>query len=337
MNLYKVIPHILLFLFVCVNLRAEPKIIDTSSINARLDKLDENVKEIRRDQLNYQIERDLLKEAFSSNYQTVNIVLAIVLGLFSLIGFLGLRDIGSIKKEYLEELEKLNTLRKDFETKIKLYESDQKKALEKYSTIVQTNDDQNRRIKILELQEKIASLMHQNNYQRALEYIAVALEMDPNNAFFYFNKGLSLWRVGDLSGAISSYSQAAKLDSENLSSIMNLIELYLLTKRFDEYESLYSKNKQSIITRDNASLTFYFEALELYLKQDLSSLKTLASNFIATASTGKQKRTDWDFKDALKALSPKPDEQLGELLLLIIAFLRGEVSQEDTLSKINSL
>ncbi len=334
MNLSKTILHVAILMFFCISIRAEQKILDTTSINARLDKFDENVKEIRRDQLNYQIERDLLKEAFSSNYQTVNIVLAIVLGLFSLIGFLGLRDIGAIKKDYIEELEKLNTLRKDFEIKVELYEAEQKKALEKYSTIVKTNDEQNRRIKILELQEKIASLMHTNNYQRALEYLAVALEMDPNNAFFYLNKGLSLWRVGDLSGAISAYTQATKLDADDLNAVMNLIELYLLTKRFDDFEALYSKNKQAVITRHSAALSFYFEALELFLKKDLNKLKSLTSNFIATVSPGKQKRTDWDFKDALKELAPKPDEQLSELLLLIIEFLRGEVSKEEVLNKI---
>ena len=55
--------------------------------------LEDQFKEIRRDELNYQIEKDLLKETYSSNLQTLNLVLTIVLGLFSIIGFLGIRDI----------------------------------------------------------------------------------------------------------------------------------------------------------------------------------------------------------------------------------------------------
>jgi hypothetical protein len=40
----------------------------------------------------------LLRETYSSNYQTVNVVLALILGVFSIIGILGIRDIGQIRK-----------------------------------------------------------------------------------------------------------------------------------------------------------------------------------------------------------------------------------------------
>jgi hypothetical protein len=71
---------------------------DIVSILNRLDRIETNLVETRRDQLNYRIEKDLLKETFSSNYQTINIVLTIVLALFTVVGYLGIRDIGAIKK-----------------------------------------------------------------------------------------------------------------------------------------------------------------------------------------------------------------------------------------------
>jgi len=74
---------LLLSMFIC-SLLVFPNIIssqnkdkDTTSIEVQ--KLKDSVSEIRRDQLNYKIEKDLLKETFSSNYQTINIVLAIIL------------------------------------------------------------------------------------------------------------------------------------------------------------------------------------------------------------------------------------------------------------------
>ena len=84
----------------------------TLNVPEKLARIEESISEIRRDQLNYRIERDLLKEAFSSNYQTINIVIAIILGVFSVIGFLGIRDIGTIRRQYFNELNKLNDLRR---------------------------------------------------------------------------------------------------------------------------------------------------------------------------------------------------------------------------------
>ena len=63
-----------------------------SSANEKLEnelkKLSDQVTEVRRDQLNYQIEKDLLKETYSSNMDTINIVIAIILAIFGIIGFL---------------------------------------------------------------------------------------------------------------------------------------------------------------------------------------------------------------------------------------------------------
>jgi hypothetical protein len=62
---------------------------ENSHLAEKLGFLERSVKEVRRDQLNYKIERDLLKETNSSNIQTINIVIAIVLSIFSVLGFLG--------------------------------------------------------------------------------------------------------------------------------------------------------------------------------------------------------------------------------------------------------
>src|SRR5438876_10467 len=76
----------------------------TSTNDATIRRLEEQLSEIRRDQLNYRIEKDLLKETYSSNYQIVNGALAFFLTAASIIGFLGIRDINALKKDYMAEL-----------------------------------------------------------------------------------------------------------------------------------------------------------------------------------------------------------------------------------------
>jgi tetratricopeptide (TPR) repeat protein len=318
--------------------KSNPKQIqDSISIHDQLLKVDEAVRELRRDQLNYQIERDLLKETFSSNYQTVNIVLAIVLGLFSFVGFMGIRDIGSIKKEYLNELDKLNNLRKDFETKITQYETDQTKTKEDYLSILSANDKQNRRIKILELQEKVSSLVQSQNYAKAIEFIAIALEMDPDNISMLINKGISLWRLGDLSNAISSYKRIIEIDPTNIPTIENLSELYLITNRLADFNELYTKNKAAIKSKGDEALCAYFEAMENYLRQNAPGLKQSIVNYLTSLTTDKEKRTPWDFNDALRALKPKPDDPLGAMILLLIEVLRGTIGRDETITKLGQM
>jgi tetratricopeptide (TPR) repeat protein len=179
---------------------------DSLNMDTRLDRIENSLTEVRRDQLNYKLEKDLLKEAFSSNYQTVNIVLAIVLGVFSVIGFLGIRDIGAIKKEYLAELERVNSLRNDLEVKVKQIGEQQERVQNDYLEIVKTNEEQSRRIKVLELQEKISSLMQTNNFQRALEYVTVALDLDRDNTILLEQKATSLWKLNDFEGAMDTYT-----------------------------------------------------------------------------------------------------------------------------------
>ena len=72
------------------------------AINKRaIEFLQNDIKEVRRDQLNYQIEKNLLKEAYSSNYTTIQIIISIILGIFAILGYLGIKSITSLKKRIL--------------------------------------------------------------------------------------------------------------------------------------------------------------------------------------------------------------------------------------------
>ena len=85
----------------------------------QIKRLEDDVKEIRRDQLNYQIERDLLKEAYATNLKTVDVLIALALGVITIVGgvlgFLGVRNIYALRKEYNDDLDALRRLKAGFE------------------------------------------------------------------------------------------------------------------------------------------------------------------------------------------------------------------------------
>ena len=88
------IPFILFFVCLTNNVFA-----DTLTINRKLEDLEFRLKRIEGNEQNYKLEKDLLKETYSNNYERINFFITIALGLIGILGFLGIRDISSIKKE----------------------------------------------------------------------------------------------------------------------------------------------------------------------------------------------------------------------------------------------
>ena len=340
MRTYKYIAMIIMISAFCsVSNTAFCQKKDTLNVRDKIVKIEESVSEIRRDQLNYKIERDLLKETFSSNYQTINIVLAIVLVIFSVFGFLGIRDIGAIKEKYGNELDKLNKLRADFELKITKYQVEQDKVKEEYFAVLKTNDEQNRRIKVLELQEKVSSLIKGNSYQRALEYVIPALNLDPDNQILLAQKGMCLWRLGDLPGATAAFEKVVQLDQSNISAVGNLLELYLIKNSLDEFHGLYSKNKALIVSHrpDATAVTTYLGVLEAYQLGDVAKMKSLAEGYLKSLTSEKEKRSEWDFRDVKKLLAPKQEEPKGAILNMLLSVITGDMERGEAMRKISDV
>lgn len=302
---------------------------DSSHHRDTYQQLDDKISEIRRDQLNYKIEKDLLKETFSSNFQTINVVITIILGIFSIIGFLGIRDIGSINKKYLLELERLNQLRNQFEAQIKQYEIEQNRFKEDFKRIIKTNDEQNIRIKVLELQEKILSLISNKNYLRALEYIAAALELDPNNIMLLTNKGTCLWKSKNYNGSIEAFIKVIELDPSNYFAIENLAELYVITKKIKEFKDFYGQYREFLKTIDNGAVITYFDGLSAYLDADLPKMKAVIKALIETLTYEKTKKTNWDFSDIKNAFQLGSKKPIDSMLSLLIKILHGEVNKDE--------
>jgi len=328
---------LMLFSFPPLTQNALAQSTEDKSVQFKIQRLEDNVSEVRRDQLNYKIEKDLLKETFSSNYQTINIVLAIVLGLFTIIGFLGIRDIGTLRKEFINELERLNGLRNEFEAKVVKIGEEQEKAKAEYLEIIKTNKEQNNRIKVLELQEKISTLMKNNSFQRALEYIAIALDMAPDDMVVLGQKALCLWRTNDLAGAASIYAKKLSLDASDTSALTNLLEIYLISNRIEEYEAMAKKHAQQIEARENGFyLIPYFESLKCYQLNAVDKMKEIIKVNLKKFNPGKTKRLDWTFSDLYRYLADKPADKKKSILLLFVNVLSGDLDRDDAILKIDS-
>ena len=57
--------------------------------------------------------------------------------------------------------------------------------------------------------------MQVGEYEKAVEDYSQALQVDPNNSYAYYNRGITQDRSGDYEGAIEDFSQAIRLDPAN--------------------------------------------------------------------------------------------------------------------------
>jgi len=310
----------------CVISYAQQK--DIPSTDARLQQLETQLAELRRDQLNYRIEKDLLKETYSSNYQTINFIFTIILGIFGFLSFFGYRDIGNLKKEYSAGLERLNQLRGELEVKVKEIAKEQEQVKSNYIAIIKTNEEQSRRIKVLELQEKIGSLIHGQNYQRAMEYVTIALDLDPANIILLYQKATALWKLGNLSGAAAAYVKLIELEPSNEGAISNLLELYLIMNQTEDYKGLFNKNRAMIESKDGGLLKAYFDVLQSYQLGDETTLGNAVKEGLTLMSKKGPGRITWNFDDVRTFMTIQPQSRGKSLLEVFVNCLSENIDAE---------
>jgi tetratricopeptide (TPR) repeat protein len=324
------------------------KSVDSLSVGTKLEQIENQVSEVRRDELNYRIEKDLLNETFSSNLKTINIVITVVLGVFAvlgfLLGFLGIRSIETLRKQYFAELERINGIRKELEIKTteitreqEKISKEQEKARNDYLEMIKNNEVQNKKIQVLELQEKVSQLQSAGNHQRALEYATIGLEIEPKNVTLLHGKAVSLWKVNDLLGAAEAFHGVLEIEPTQLRAILSLMELDLILNRIEEYDSLYLKNKTAIDSRGSGYPQKYLNTFALYRKNDEEALTKFANEILsAEPPDEKRQRTRWDFSDVISFLQSQPDGKEKKILILIISFLSGNISASEAKKRLKT-
>ncbi|MEK6744628.1 MAG: hypothetical protein AABZ15_13525 [Nitrospirota bacterium] len=229
------------------------------------------------------------------------------------------------------ELDKLRELKNDFELKLKELIATQSEVKNKLSSIATINEEQNIKIKNLEMKEKINVLISKNEYQRALEYIAIGLDVQKNDVELLSSKVACLLRLGNHRDAIDAINRILIIDSNNQYHVETLAELYLFTESIDNYNDLV-KNKKDVFNVEEEPLIEYLEALKHYVKNDTEGLKT-----VIKACVNKYSLTDttcllaWDFRDVRLFARSRKDDVAKKILLSFTKYLDGKLSGEDLL------
>lgn len=314
--------------------------IQSDLINLK-DEIKENqsdLNKVRNDQVNYKIEKDLLKEVYSSSISTVNTVVSVVFALITLLiallGYLGLRNIRVIQAEYKKELENVKAVKNSFDYELNNFKSKQVEFDSEFERISKTNEDQNQRLKTLELIEKISNLVQGKHYDWAQRHISIALDSDPDNPYLLRYKAECHGKMGEFHALVESNKKLLDLesnDSSKLATAMNLLEGYAITNQRNDFNSLYSLYKDSIIKDENGGVNAYLKSLmSISLGNIADAIKELKKYSDQDVNAQPRKHLgEWSFDEVSIYLNNLTDEKSKNLMFTAIRFFKGELNTEE--------
>lgn len=308
-----------------------------SSAQADVAALRHQLEIVQRDQLNYKIEKDLLKEAYSSNLQSVNLVITIVFGIFAVLGYAGMRSIKEIRTDYRAELDKLKELKGSFEKELDSLRAKQRDFELSVAELTRTNDAQDRRLKVMEIIEKVGSLIGNRAYGWALEHISIGLSLDPKNAILLAQQAQCYGKQGQLGAAISSSRKLLEVEPDNIGHITNLCEYLALAGDKAAFESYYQKYASQIESGAEGALSAYLKVVALTTTASIDQARSFLADFAKQQSPEPKARLDnWSFDDAIAATRGMPANSQKDLLMTIVRYFRGELSSPDLLTTLSA-
>ncbi len=257
-----------------------------------------------------------------------------ILGIFGFIGFFGLRDLHSLHKQYRVELESFSCTRKELEAELSNFKTEQKDTKNSFEEIIKTNEEQNRKIKILELREKIDSLVKAKIYITALEYCAVALELDPISSAIMHQKAFIQYKLGRFSDSIDTYNDILESDKKDQTAIVNLCELYLLNRDIKNHEIIFKKSGKVIKDKNGDFDIGYFQILKLYVEGQTEEIDKEIQALLSNYGIKDKAQINWNFSEFRLFLKRQPDTSIRKKLVGLEAFLSGAIDKEDVLSRL---
>ncbi|WP_022952479.1 tetratricopeptide repeat protein [Leucothrix mucor] len=297
----------------------------------KVSTLEQQLSEVRRDQLNYSIEKNLLKEAYGSNIQTINLMITVVLATFTVFAFFGIKSIGNIREDFRDELRQLREVRGQSEERLKEIEFQQKRAKEELEKISISNATQDTRLRVLELIEKVSSYIQRNFHHQALEYIEIGLDMDSDNTALLEQKELCLLKLKRFPEALSVLEKILKLDPENDRAALNLCELSLFTGHHDRYLELRNKLKDVISRKEY--LAWFFDAVELYQTNKDKELVGHIRELIDSITDENLKQIDWGFEEAQHFIVDDNNRDVTSSLLRTLKVLKGKMPASEVFTE----
>ena len=294
-----------------------------------------NIDILRRDQINYKIEKDLLKEAYSVNLQSINFIITIVLGVFGLIvallGYIGVKNVKNIKDDYMKELDRLRDMRIRFETDLLSMKDKQQEFESKVQDLDKTNKEQNNRLKVLELIEKISALINSKQWSWALHWISFGLDLDQKNIILLKYKAACHGKLGEFTPALNTNRLILEIEPLNTEVIANSLEFFALSNQSKEFEVIYKQHKDIVDIFSEGYAIIYLKVLLALiggeLKDTVNMLLQFAEKF---PNTAKQfLGPTWSFDEAMIVISKLPEGKQKSLLIEMIRFFQGVINSND--------
>ena len=188
------------------------------------------------------------------------------------------------------------------------------------------NEEQNKKIKILEIKEKAGSLFSQKNYHRALDYVAIGLELSKDDIELLIYRAFSLFQLRNYPEAIEAHKFAYGIDPTNSSLIKNLAELYLIEGHIEKYNELIGEKGEHFKSDSNSLLT-YFETFKFFKQKKFAEMKKVISEFIEKddLTINKNHIGNWKFDDLYEAIKSIENSTDKTLFINFTNYLKGNV------------
>lgn len=301
--------------------------------------LENQITEIRRDQLNYQIEKDLIRETYKANFDRINLAITFILGIFGILGFLGIRDINSIKKQFSSELDNLSNLRNTFQTKISELDAAKEKYDKVLADITQTNIDQNKKLQVIEIKEKINKCLRENEFTRAFEYCIVALELAPNDSFLLRTKAVIYNRLGKFDEQKKTLLLLKEMKLDDSSNNLDLIEAHIFNCEVETAKNLIKEHEQEIQKKSDGKLYTFLHVLISYIEEDKEKLKAKILKEIEKydIESKSSKINGWSVTEALYFVVYSKIDNKQDIVKNYLWFMEGQITGKEAIERINKI
>lgn len=288
----------------------------------RLSDLEDRLDIYRQTQLDYKLEKEVLKENYETTVNGILITISLIGVAFTIVGAFGIQSTRKTRDEFQNELTEFRHETSEMKVKYAQARSEFSQLLRRLKQAEISESKNSARLTILEQQEKIQSFMRNQNYSRALQYCLAALELDPNDSILNSQRQTCHVMLGDLPSALTTNELRLKIDPD---AIFDYLELLLLSGDTSRFKELLDEHSTHVDSRTNVRL--YLNSLFAYQSNDDEGLQRLASATkalvpIETAT----RRVRWRF-DEFKSVSSRweTDARL-EQLLGIVDVLDGQKS-----------
>ncbi len=317
----------------------QPLTPDSSNLqvmSSAIEILSNQVAEVRRDQLNYSIEKGLLKESYSSSITTVNVVLTVVMLFFSALTYVGFRRVSEQKADYEKELSRIRALRRRYSIAFKQLNEGLAVVRKQQEDIKQVNELQNVRLTVLEAQERATRFLNEGNFSRCLEYIDAALDLDPTNAYSREVKLGTLGMLGRFEQAIE-WGKLMVRDAAGEPGPTSMIEYGALTGKRPLFDDV-SREFGAKAGDDQEWIFPYAETLLSCLEGDVERTKDYAKRLAAFIShKGRDRFEHWSVHEATQRIVAAGDGPAQRIALGMLDFVKGKKSVDQFTKGVESV